>query len=364
MVSRFIKSMAASLLLLGAMIVSAPAFAASFSCEGKLTAVENAICTDSQLSSLDVAMKAEYDKVRRVSPDVLASQRDWLKFGRNRCGDKECLMSAYRSRISDLKRNEFRNWGVLHIPETAAAAGAESGITYQADVRYAPIAKWMKDNRLLENNLAMARRLYRYPQTLKLVAGSCGTPNAFYMSESETVAVCYELVERLLNQFQAAEQQKGVSEAQRTNRFKLSIDFIILHELGHAALHNRRERPKFSAEENEADGFAGVSLISFATSETELRDMLFGLWNASETFPQDPNSLDALTDEHDLWKRRYYTFACFVAGANVHIAQQFVTSKFYTYTPLKVRKCQQEWQRKKSVLDGLVAAQGGPTTIR
>lgn len=354
MVGRLVTYALAPLVAFLAIGASAPTFAASFSCKGKLTPVEHTICADEQLSALDDAMKVEYDIVKKNSPDVIPSQRDWLKFGRNRCPDKSCLVREYNSRITDLNKGRFRNWGLLHIPEMAAAGGAGSGVTYQALPRFAPIAKWMQDGRLLENNYAIAQRLYRYPPTLKLVAGSCGTPNAFYMEESETVAVCYELIERLLTQFQAAEQQKGVSETQRVNRFKLGLDFVILHELGHAALHNRREPQHLSGKEGEADGFAGVSLISTAKSEADLTDMLFGIWNAAETFPQDPYALDTLTDEHDLWKRRYYEFACLVAGANANIGRQFVEKNFFS--PVKVRLCQQEWRRKRLAIEGLSTA--------
>jgi len=242
------------------------------------------------------------------------------------------------------------------MPEMAAAVGADTGVTYQpASVTYQNTAKWMRDARVLESSLAVAQAKYRYPANFKLVAGTCGRVNAFYVSESETVAICYELIQRFIEQYQATASDPESTEAQRLARLKYSVHFTIQHELGHAALHNRRERPGMGSPENEADNFAGVNLITAARDNSDIHSMLFGVTNAVETFTQDPNSIEALTDEHDPAKRRYFNFACLVVGANPSFAQEFV--KMRQYTPTQVRKCQQVWRARKLAVSNLLAAQ-------
>ena len=301
-------------------------------------------------------MKLLFDKTKRTYPEVVLSQRDWLKFGRNRCADTACLLVAYESRIAQLKNQTFRNWSVLNMPEMAAAVGADSGVTYQpAKAVYQNTAKWMRDAHILEKSLAVAQAKYRYPANLKVVAGNCGRVNAFYVSESETVAICYELIQRFIEQYQAMASDPQSTEAQRLARLNISIHFTIQHELGHAALHNRRERPSMGGQENEADNFAGVNLITVAKDNSDIHNMLFGVNNAVETFSQDPNSIEALTDEHDPAKRRYFNFACLVIGANPSFAQEFV--RMGQYTAPQVRKCQQVWRTRKQAVDNLIATQ-------
>jgi len=240
------------------------------------------------------------------------------------------------------------------MPEMAAAVGADSGITYQpANAAHQNTAKWMRSMRVLEVSLAVAQSKYRYPSNLKVVAGNCGRVNAFYVSESETVAICYELIQRFIEQYQATAADPQSTEAQRLSRLNYSVHFTIQHELGHAALHNRRERPTMGSQENEADNFAGVNLITVAKDNSDIHSMLFGVNNAVETFSQDPNSIEALTDEHDPSRRRYFNFACLVAGANPSFAEEFV--KMGQFTSTRVRKCQQVWRARKLAVSNLIA---------
>ena len=92
--------------------VSAAGAAPSYSCDGRLTATEKAICDDSALASLDVAMSSLYDVAagsRRSSEnaeaalaDLRTAQRTWLA-ERNDCGaDAGCLRSRYLDRIGTL----------------------------------------------------------------------------------------------------------------------------------------------------------------------------------------------------------------------------------------------------------------------
>jgi len=95
------------------------------------------------------------------------------------------------------------------------------------------------------------------------------------------------------------------------------------HELGHAALHNRRARRNFGNQESEADSFAAVILILSSRNDADLVNMLVGVKYFPEVFRQQGLTLDALTDEHELSERRYYAFACLAAGANANVAGSF-----------------------------------------
>jgi uncharacterized protein YecT (DUF1311 family)/ribosomal protein L40E len=80
-------------------------FAPSFNCSKASTEVESLICGDRELSSLDVELNQLYKKAIESGKDVEGlkiSQVEWRKSIRNKCEDKDCLVTAYKQRNSDL----------------------------------------------------------------------------------------------------------------------------------------------------------------------------------------------------------------------------------------------------------------------
>lgn len=79
----------------------------SFDCAKASTLVETAICQDSELGALDGTLAEHYqallnatsgDSARQV---LKKAQRTWLA-KRNQCGDRSCLVRAYRERLDAL----------------------------------------------------------------------------------------------------------------------------------------------------------------------------------------------------------------------------------------------------------------------
>ncbi|MBB1075844.1 DUF1311 domain-containing protein [Rhodoferax sp. 4810] len=101
--------------------------AASFDCDQAATLVENAICSDDDLSSLDEQLMRTYQQALAVVSDPSAlktRQRTWLKTVRNRCPDAACLFGAYQNRIAKLASVVHSNSG----NETASSRRATSAI--------------------------------------------------------------------------------------------------------------------------------------------------------------------------------------------------------------------------------------------
>ena len=81
----------AKITVLAAVLLSAPVVgAASFDCARAATAVEQMVCSDSELSALDDELGKLFDKNRREVDIELRAQRAWLK-ERNCCGDHGCV---------------------------------------------------------------------------------------------------------------------------------------------------------------------------------------------------------------------------------------------------------------------------------
>jgi uncharacterized protein len=84
-------------------------FAVSFNCSKAQKRVEQLICLDEKISSLDDAMAQLYKKAMSSSLDknkLKERQTEWLGY-RNECADTDCIKELYETRINQL--NSFHN---------------------------------------------------------------------------------------------------------------------------------------------------------------------------------------------------------------------------------------------------------------
>ena len=82
------------------------AFSPSFDCSKASNSQEKMVCSDRELSRLDVEMSQAYSRARQASADKDALRNEqlvWLKGSFRECPDKACLADAYRKRIALLQ---------------------------------------------------------------------------------------------------------------------------------------------------------------------------------------------------------------------------------------------------------------------
>jgi uncharacterized protein YecT (DUF1311 family) len=80
--------------------------APSFNCQNASTKVEKMICSNDELSELDMQLSVVYKKVLAVDPDkelLKKYQDNWRKNIRDGCTLESCVKSAYKNRIAELK---------------------------------------------------------------------------------------------------------------------------------------------------------------------------------------------------------------------------------------------------------------------
>jgi uncharacterized protein len=92
-------------LLLGVATASAR-YGPSFSCDGKLSAVERLICTDDEASHLDAFLSMSYRQLKEWLSaeewkDVVEEQRQWLA-ERDRCQETACIVAKIKERSNAL----------------------------------------------------------------------------------------------------------------------------------------------------------------------------------------------------------------------------------------------------------------------
>jgi uncharacterized protein len=97
--------MKSKIFLLVLLLHCSGAFAAAFKCAEAKTKIENLICKNESISSLDEKTSSLYSSLIKNYSDASAIklwQKNWL-IQRNACGDEKCLAELYRQRISHLE---------------------------------------------------------------------------------------------------------------------------------------------------------------------------------------------------------------------------------------------------------------------
>ncbi len=93
------------------LILPLAAHSASFDCEKASTLIENAICSDNELSTLDDSLLFSYKQALAKagnSENIKEDQKNWLKNTRNKCKNVDCLKKVYQERIELL--NDVSNF--------------------------------------------------------------------------------------------------------------------------------------------------------------------------------------------------------------------------------------------------------------
>lgn len=80
----------------------------SFDCGKASAPAERMICAEPQLASVDAQLAAQYKKALQSAgdrgPAIKEQQRQWLSSRRNSCQDSDCMLAAYKERLSELSR--------------------------------------------------------------------------------------------------------------------------------------------------------------------------------------------------------------------------------------------------------------------
>jgi len=203
------------------------------------------------------------------------------------------------------------------------------------------VAQWIADNNVIQNAYKVARAKYDYPASFRIAASPCNTINAYYVAERDTVYVCYELIQNLYDRAIATRAVDGLSETERTDRFVTAFNFVVLHELGHAALHNRNAKATFRDKEAEADNFSYVLLIEAARTEDNITTQLFAVQMALNAFENHYPTLTMLADEHALPLQRFLKYMCLATARSPRTTDLAI--KKFGFTADRIAKCRADW---------------------
>lgn len=155
-------------------------------------------------------------------------------------------------------------------------------------------------------------------------ATECGRPSFTYDPTAGRVNLCYEMssaVARVALDGAARDRGWRVVPAPSDSEARATADgflvFGVLHEVGHALIHQRR-LPLLGGEEEAADGFAVFALVSAKQIAIPIDAAQWFTWRETEALVADTvpgvNRID-YRDPHLLPGQRYARIACYVRGS-------------------------------------------------
>ena len=122
---------------------SATANSPSFDCRKATTTVEKLICTNPELSKLDVSLAETYKEAVSKAPSIRDDQRSW-NVEKNKCTDTNCLKATYEDRISELTNFIVRHdRAALNQGQTSASASNDGGVRSGLDFLFKQGGYWV-----------------------------------------------------------------------------------------------------------------------------------------------------------------------------------------------------------------------------
>lgn len=203
--------------------------------------------------------------------------------------------------------------------------------------KYVEIANQVQQKRLLEGAANKLNRALSLPGDITLRTKDCEQVNAFYDPSDSSVTMCYELMEHFYRAFKSV----GASDEAAYNKMFEAVQFVFLHEIGHALI-DKLNLPVAGNEEDAADRCSAYINIK------ELGDDgLRAVYAAADAFAiESKNSAGQqknMADEHLLQEQRFYNSLCMIYGSDPEKHNGIVT-KGYLPKERAVR-CQMEYQR-------------------
>ena len=200
------------------------------------------------------------------------------------------------------------------------------------------IDRQIKDEKVLEKAADKLNRTLALPHDIPLKTRDCGKKNAYYDPRDKSITFCYELMEHFYNLYRGA----GDSQSQASKRMNKAINFVFLHELGHALIDSYN-LPITANEEDAADRCSSYICIE-ELGEPGVESILAAAdaFRLESKMGKQPDA-NSLADEHLLKEQRFFNSLCMVYGSNPEKYRDFVT-KGYLPKARAVR-CPTEYNR-------------------
>lgn len=204
--------------------------------------------------------------------------------------------------------------------------------------KFEAIDEQIRENKVLEKAADKLNRSLSLPHDIPLRTKDCGKINAYYDPRDHSITFCYELMEHFYKLFKST----GITRDEANRRMNKAINFVFLHELGHALIDGYK-LPIVSNEEDAADRCS-----SYICIEELGKDGVESILSAADAFRIESKlskrpDARSMADEHLLKEQRFFNSLCMVYGSDPNKYSSIV-KKGYLPKARAVR-CPGEYQR-------------------
>lgn len=188
------------------------------------------------------------------------------------------------------------------------------------DQRYESISNDLREQKVLENAARNLNKNLALPYDIKLTTRDCGEINAFYNPKDHSVTMCYEIMDFYYNLFLKAED---ATEEKANQKMSDTMQFIFLHELGHALI-DAYQLPVTGNEEDAADKLSSyINLNELGDSGSRAAIAAAQAFNLQSQMQGDKEL--PFYDEHSLDQQRFYNILCQLYGSDESKYEVLVT---------------------------------------
>lgn len=191
----------------------------------------------------------------------------------------------------------------------------------------------------LEKLASALSQLITLPHTVVLSIGECGAPNAFYMPKQKAIVLCHELMAQLAQGMQR-DFARVASSAEILESISGGIVFILMHELGHALVHEL-DIPLLGREEDAADQIGAFFLLHSNNASYGLAGALWFFRSKTLIYTRRHFS-----DEHSVGPQRQSNLACWAIGKDPSRYSYLLQGGYLTRE--RARRCNAEYRQLDS----------------
>jgi hypothetical protein len=204
------------------------------------------------------------------------------------------------------------------------------------------MGRGFKDRRVIEKIAASITNKFNLRRDVKISLRQCGFANALYLSKHSEVVLCYELVEKIENDFAVAIGRQ--SSRASWGAFYTTL-FILHHELAHA-LVDQFKLPLAKSGEDTADELGAVLAVDYTygsdyganiASITASQLFISAALTRNMPSPRDTHSSDA---------QRGSNIRCLVYGAPISQQTQVTLGK--GVSPSRRQQCRVRYSKARS----------------
>ncbi len=211
-----------------------------------------------------------------------------------------------------------------------------------SDAQARQLAQVFRENRLFEQLAEGLNATVKFPRDLPVTHADCGEANAFYDPTTQSLSMCYELLDQIsvvANDGESTDQELG-------DRIVGTWLFVFFHELGHG-LVDMYDLPITGREEDSVDDFSAVLMVQAGLDEYVIHAAEY--WAATSSSMFDELNF---ADEHSLNQQRFYNMLCLVYGSNPQQYQGLVTAGYLPES--RAQRCPAEYQQKSNAWNQLL----------